>query len=159
MRVGGVYAVNLFLLSGAQSLVRIQTPDALEQSLPPENLVKPGDAALEAVGGVEEGGVAVRYFDAADEHLARHLALLAVVLALDEQSGGLLRPNRPVAQQAADDAALGETVAAQVKVVGGEQVQGDVVVVARVQGDVVAAGLGDRADDVERLIPIERRHL
>ena len=35
----------------------------------------------------------------------------------------------------------------------------DVVVVAGVERDVVAAGLGDGADHVERLVAVERRHL
>ena len=54
----------------------------------------------------------------------------------------------------ADDAALfsGEAV-------GGKKVGDDVVVVAGVEGDVIAAGFHDGAHDVEGLIAVERGHL
>ena len=67
------------------------------------------------------------------------------------------RPDRPVAQQPADDprARLGRRPEAERR----QQVEHDVVVVAGVEGDVVAAGLGDGADHVERLVAVERGDL
>ena len=52
-------AVDLLDLARAQALGGIETPDALHQSLPPQDLVAAGDAAVEIVGDVEEGAVAV----------------------------------------------------------------------------------------------------
>src|SRR5205823_5550337 len=65
-----------------------------------------------------------------------------------------LGPDRPVAQQAADDAALHE-LGAFLEAVGRDQVHDDVVVVAGVQSDVVASCLDDCADDVDRLVAVE----
>src|SRR5882757_6982473 len=52
-------AVDFSQLPGAQGLRRIEAPDALHQSLPPQNFVTAGDAAVKIVGDVEEGAVAV----------------------------------------------------------------------------------------------------
>ena len=41
------------------ALVRVQAPDAFEQALAAQHLVAAGDAAVEIVGDVEEGGVAI----------------------------------------------------------------------------------------------------
>ena len=46
-----------------------------------------------------------------------------------------------------------------VEAVGREQIEDDVVVVAGVERDVVAAGFGDGADDIDRLVAVEGRHL
>ncbi len=74
---------------------------------------------------------------------------------LDGASG----PRRPMAQQAADDPLL-DRCSVDDEPEGGQEVRQDVVVIARVEGDVVAArGLHHRADDVLRLVPVERRHL
>src|SRR5687768_13173925 len=158
VRIRGIDPVDLFLLTRTEPLVRIQPPVAIQQSLPSQNFVQSRDAAGELVGGVEERGVAVGDLDAAHEHVARDLALIAVMLTLDEQPRRLLRPNRPVAQQPANDPAFDRLVAGR-DAVRREQVHHDVVVVARVQRDVIAPRLGDGADDVERLIAVERRHL
>ena len=61
-------------------------------------------------------------------------------------------------EQAADDAA-DDGAAGALEAERRHQVGDDVVVVARVERDVVAAGVDDRADDVERLVAVEGRDL
>src|SRR5688500_10420027 len=57
VRVGRVNSVDFFVLTRAQALIRVQAPDAFEQSLAAQHLVQSGDAPGKTVGGVEEGGV------------------------------------------------------------------------------------------------------
>jgi len=71
-----------------------------------------------------------------------------------EKFHGFARPDRPVAKEAADDAAF-DFLAIGIEGVRSEEVHDDVVVVAGVERDVTAR-FGYRADDVERLIAIER---
>ncbi len=52
-------AVDLLDLAGAEALGGIEAPDTLEQSLPPQNFMTAGDAAVKIVGDVEERAVAV----------------------------------------------------------------------------------------------------
>ena len=63
--VGSIDAVNLLVLTRTEILSRVEAPDALKQTLPPQHLVQPGNAAGETVGGVEEGCVAVGDFSRA----------------------------------------------------------------------------------------------
>ncbi len=120
--------------------------------------MQPGDAAREAVGRVEERGVRVRNLDAARHEFGGHSTPAGRRVALFQQFDRFARPNRPVAEQPADDTALRRS-AVHLEAVGRNQIQNDVVVVPRVEGDVVAPGLRDRADHVERLVAIERRDL
>lgn len=64
MRVGSVHTVDLCHLPETERLMLIQAPEAFEQALAAEDFVEAGDAAVEAIRGVEEGGVAVGDFDA-----------------------------------------------------------------------------------------------
>ena len=57
-----------------------------------------------------------------------------------------------MAEQSADDAAFLARES-----IRREEIGHDVVVVARVESDVVAAGFKDRADDVEGAVAVERR--
>ena len=52
-------AVDLMHLAGAKALGGVEAPDSLKQSLPPQNFVTAGDAAVKIVGGIEESAVAV----------------------------------------------------------------------------------------------------
>src|SRR6266536_2772354 len=54
-----VNAVDLLALAGAQALLRIEAPDALQQALAAQHFVTAGDAAAELVGDVEERRVAI----------------------------------------------------------------------------------------------------
>ena len=71
MGIGGIDAVDLFALAGAEGFVFVEAPEAFEQSLAAQDFVKPGDAAGETIRGIEEGGVAVGDFDGASQHLLR----------------------------------------------------------------------------------------
>src|SRR4051812_4906369 len=59
-----------------------------------------------------------------------------------------------MSEQSADDAPVfaGEMMRR-------EEIKDDVVVIAGVKRDVVAPGVGDGADHVDRLVAVERRHL
>ena len=67
-------------------------------------------------------------------------------------------PDGPMAQQPSDDPSL-DLPAADREPVRSEQVEHDVVVVAGVEGDVVAPGFGDGPDDVEGPVAVERSDL
>ena len=69
VRVGGADAVNLLSLAGAETFARVETPQALEQCLPPQHLMQAGDAAGELIGRVKEGRVAIGNFIRAPEKL------------------------------------------------------------------------------------------
>ncbi len=124
------------------------------------HFVVAGDAAGEAIRGDVECGVRVGHFDAS--------AAVAPTAPVPPDARGLtfkannsmrtLCPDPPVAEQAADNVAVGMRAARCVsKRNGVSEVADDVVVVAGVERDVVAAGFGDGADDIDRLIPIEGR--
>ncbi len=74
-------------------------------------------------------------------------------MTLVEKFNGFASPDGPMAEEAADDAAL-DLFAVDGKNVRSEQVHYDVVVVAGVERNV-AAGFGDGAHDVESLVTIE----
>src|SRR5262245_12282035 len=61
-------------------------------------------------------------------------------------------------EQTADDAAF-DPLSAHGKAKRREEIKEDVVVVARVERDVIAADFRDSADHIERLVAIERRDL
>lgn len=72
-----------------------------------------------------------------------------------EQFDRSIGPHRPLAEQTADNAPL-DHVAVPFKTKSGEEVDDDVVVVSRVERDIVPAGLDDRTNDVQRLVAIKR---
>src|SRR3977135_566231 len=94
-------AVDLLHLARAQALGRIETPDALHQPLPPQDLVTAGDTAVKIIGDVEEGAVAVGDAGIEREQVRGHCVLVARGLADFEllDRGG--SPDRPVPEQAA----------------------------------------------------------
>jgi hypothetical protein len=156
--VGGVDAVDFFALAGGEGFVFVEAPDAFEEALAAEDLVEAGDAAGESVGGVEEGGIGVGDLHVEAEEVNGDGIADAGELAGLKDLDGLLGPDAPVSEEATDDAAFDVTVA-DLEAEGGDEVGDDVVVVAGVEGDVVAAGLGDGADDVEGLVAVEGGHL
>ncbi len=79
MRISTIHAVNLFHLPAAERLMLIETPQTLQQALATEDLMQAGDAAVEGVGGVEEGGVAVGDFDAEAKEFARGFGVAALL--------------------------------------------------------------------------------
>ena len=138
--------------------MRVEAADRGEQALAPQHLVQAGDAAGEPVGSVEERGVGVGDLDARAQQRRRHGALFRGGLTGVQQLDGLPGPHGPVSQQAADDAAL-DRASRRCESERGHEVRDDGIVVAGVQRDVVATGVDDGADDVERLVAIERRDL
>ena len=67
MGVCGVDAIDLFALAGTKSLLGIQAPNSLEQSLTAQHFVEPSNAAGVAVGRIKKGGVCVRDLSRARE--------------------------------------------------------------------------------------------
>ena len=65
MRIGGMDAVDLCALAGAEGFVFVEAPEAFEQALAVQDFVQSGDAAGETIRGIKEGGVAVGDFDRA----------------------------------------------------------------------------------------------
>ena len=64
MRIGAIDAVNLSELAWAKRFVLIKAPDALQDTLAAQHFVQTGDATSEAVGSIEEGGIAIGDFGA-----------------------------------------------------------------------------------------------
>src|SRR5450631_587154 len=100
-------AVDLLDLAGAEPLGRIETPDALEQSLPPQNFVTAGDAAVKIVGDVEECAVAVGNAGIECQEIGGHRVLVARGAAHLELPDGAFGPHRPMAEQAAAEIRAG----------------------------------------------------
>src|SRR2546426_9763868 len=92
MRVGSVNPVDLFLLSGRQSLLRVETPDSFQQSLAPQHFVQTGDAAVESVRRVEKRGIRVRDLRRPGQELGRRRG---GTVNFVEQLDRLPRPDRP----------------------------------------------------------------
>src|SRR5262249_29180318 len=57
VRIAPADAVELRRLPGAEALVGVEAPDAIEQALAAQDLVAAGDDAVEVVGGVEDRSV------------------------------------------------------------------------------------------------------
>ena len=55
----GVDTINLCRLSRRKPFVRVEAPDALQQTLAPKHLVAPGNAAVEVVGHIKECSVTI----------------------------------------------------------------------------------------------------
>src|SRR5713226_10612202 len=93
-------AVDFLHLAGAEALGGIETPDTLEQSLPPQNLMTAGDAAVKIVGDVEERAVAVGNAGVERQEIRWHRVLVARGAAHLELLDGVFGPHRPMAEQA-----------------------------------------------------------
>ena len=98
MRVGAVDAVALLKLTGAEAFVGIEAPKAFEESLTAQDFVEASDATGEAVGGIEEGGVAVGDLDGAGEELRRNgRGGISEAAALGMELDGAASPDGPMA--------------------------------------------------------------
>ncbi len=158
MRISAAHAIDFFALSGAESFGGIEAPDAFEQPLPPQDVVNPGDAARVLVCRIEKGGVCVRDLVGAAKQFGRDgFSGAREAPAFRVELDGLAGPDRPVPEQAADDSALDASYP-DTESERRQQIQNDIVVVARVEGDVFASGFGDSPDDVQRLVAVERRY-
>src|SRR3954468_13683628 len=90
-------AVDLLHLSRAEALAGIETPQPLHQSLPPQNFMAAGDAAVKIVGDVEERAVAIGEAGIERQQAGRHGVLGARGLAHYELLDRARGPYRPVA--------------------------------------------------------------
>ena len=64
-------ALDVLSLPRAEPFRRVQAPDALKQTLPPQHLVQARDAAGKAVRRVEEGCIAVGDLSPAPQQFGR----------------------------------------------------------------------------------------
>lgn len=141
-------------MAGGEGFGGVEAEVGLDQALAAEDFEDAGDAAVEAVGGVEEGGVHIGYGRGGGEPAGVERRGMGGDGEFVLEAHGGMGPHAPVAEKAADDAA-GDGAAVMREREGGEQVGDDGVVVAGVEGDVVAADFGDGADDVDGLVAVE----
>src|SRR5262249_40366279 len=142
-----------------QTLLGVETPDPLEQALPSEHLVASGNAAPEAMGHVEERGIAIGDPAVERKELARDLFARAGGATALENLDGASHPDRPVAEQAAAKPPLHARPAAfdQER---GQQIEHDMIVVAGIERDaLLGSGRDHAAHDIERAVAVERGDL
>src|SRR3954454_20708512 len=109
-------SVDLLHLSGAESLGGIETPQPLHQSLPPQDFMTTGDAAVKIVGDIEERAVAVGDAGIERQQVRRQAVLAARSLAHLELPYRARGPHRPVPEQAAlEPCAGGDALVAHVE--------------------------------------------
>src|SRR2546430_13754467 len=94
-------AVDLGHLPGAETLGRIEAPQPLHQSLPPQDFMTTGDAAVEIVGDIEERAVAIGDAGVERQQVGRHAVLAARRLAHLELLDRARGPDRPVSKETA----------------------------------------------------------
>ena len=111
-------------MAGAERLVFVEAPESFQQALAAQHFMEAGDATPVAIRGIEEGGIAIGDLCAELQQLRRGLGIAATLVQLDGASG----PDRPMSEQATDNAALFALEAKQ-----GEEVGDDVVIVARIE--------------------------
>src|SRR5947209_17823727 len=136
VRIGRADAIDLLLLSASQRLARVETPNALEQSLPPQDFVAAGDHAMEIVGRVEDRRVAVGHLSLERQEFSGYLVLGDRRVDALQQLDRPLDPHAPMAEQPALDA-HGALAAIRYHGEGGDEVEDDVIVVAGVERDAV----------------------
>src|SRR6266702_5310981 len=148
-------AVDLLHLARAEALGRIETPDSLEQALPPQDFMAAGDAAVKIIGDVEERAVAIGDAGIERQEIGRHGVVAARGAAHLELLDGALGPYRPVAEQAAAERGAGsDAVVAQVERQG--EIEQDVIVIAGIERDAIErAGGTNAAQDVEGAVAVE----
>jgi hypothetical protein len=149
-RVGVGDAAEFGGLAGREFFVGVEARSGGEEPLAAEDFVDAGEAAGEIVGGIEKGGVGVGQGSVAVEPGGVEPWASASAFHLGEEADGGVGPHTPLAEEAAVD-----VTGAASKGEGCEEVGEDVVVVAGVESDVVAAGFKDGADDVEGAVAVE----
>ena len=139
--------------------MRIKAAEAGQQSLTVQHVMNPRDATRKSVRGIEQRGVRFGNLRRLQEERRGNISTGSGTLTFFQQFHRLLRPTGPMSEQATGKVQLHQSAC------GGElklreQIEHDVVVVARVERDVArATGLGDRAHHVEGLIAVERGDL
>src|SRR4029077_1528471 len=155
-RIGPIYPVNLLFLSGTESLLRIQAPNTLEQALSPQYFMQSGDAPREVVTCIKKCRIGIGHRYTLSEHRLRYRPIRQPA-AFPQKVNRTLRPNRPVAQQAPDDAEF-SLLAVDLEAVGRDQIHHDIVIVTSVQRDL-SARFGNGPDNIQSVVTIERRNL
>ena len=106
-RIRLIDAVDFLPLPWRKRFVRIQTPYSRQKPLTMQDFVKAWNASCEGVRGVEEGGIAVCYASCpGQEFVGNREATVNQRVDFVEQFDCLFRPDRPMAEQTAPDAAL-----------------------------------------------------
>ena len=141
---------EFFGLPRRKDLGGIEAMDGGEKALPAEDLVNAGKAALEVIGGVEEGCIGIGQGGVFHQPLGGNLILHSGDFDFLEEFDRAFRPNAELTEKPADD-----EPPLTGKFPGREQIEDDVVVVAGVKRDVVAASLQHRSNHVDGLIAIE----
>ena len=158
VRVGAVDPVDLLGLAGAQPLVRVEAPRPREQPLAAEDLVQPAMQPAKSWAASKKAALASVTRTAVRR--SSDGIVPAAAAAWHSPSSSTARlvqtdqwPSRPpTIRRSTGPRGVSNAV-------GGHQVVHDGVVVPGVEGDVVAARLGDGADDVEGLVAVERGDL
>src|ERR1700685_2790528 len=156
MRIRRCHAIEILRLARRQIFRWIQAPPASQKSLSPENLVDACDASMEARCNVEERRIHVCHLCVSQEpfridRLRRFHNSMEFSLQLYSAS----RPHRPMPKQTA-----GEPKRLSSKLEPGEQVQDNVVVIARVESNLAcAAGCSYSTQNILGCIEIERSNL
>src|SRR5262245_35431746 len=73
--------VDFLVLARTQRLVRIEAPDTLQKALPAQHLMTACDTAVEIIGDIEEGAVAIGDTGIQREKIGRNARLVARGLA------------------------------------------------------------------------------
>src|SRR4051812_13274464 len=106
MWIRAVNAIDLRGLAVAERLSRIEAPNSLQQTLPAQHFMNSRDASGKTVGGVEKRGVRVGDFDVSAQQCRGNFFFMRGTMTFIEQANCFVRPNRPMTEQAADDAPL-----------------------------------------------------
>src|SRR6516162_10917883 len=114
-----------------------------------------GDASCEVVGHIEKSAVAIGDFDASLLERSPLAPVRGGAVAFRKQLYGAARPDRPMTQKPADHPAL-HGLFFHLKDVRRQQVHNNVVIVAGIESDIVAARFGYGTDNVEGLVAVER---
>src|SRR5438477_2310882 len=106
-RISEIDSINLPCLTGTQGLVWVQTPDSFQQPLAAQHLVNARDAAGVTIRSIEESGVGVGDFHGTTQQVhEKGCPRRRDPPALREQFDRRFRPDSPMTEQPADDAAL-----------------------------------------------------
>jgi hypothetical protein len=100
MRILNIEAVEFRQLPRRKVFARIKAPAAREQTLPPQNLVQPRDAAGEIMRRIKERRIRVGHFRRTRQQFKR-LAIGPRGFDLGQQFDSAFRPHGPMSQQTA----------------------------------------------------------
>ncbi len=106
IRVRCIDTRDFFVLARAKRFLWVKAPNSFEQALTAQNLVESGDAAGKFICGVKKGSVRIGDLPTFLNQFGRDWRAGENRAAFFLELNGVLRPDRPVAEEAADDAAF-----------------------------------------------------